>query len=274
MLPRREYSEQRGPRRQARKTGYPAGEDPPLYPVIPLFGLPLPGYGLMVGLGILLGSLVRRQELRRLGYGVQPGHRWVGVGALIGAMFGSKIGMLLFLPAADFQALVEQMLSLDFTGKTVVGGMFGGYLGVEITKKIVGIRESTGDGFAVGVAVAQGVGRIGCLLNGCCFGEHSELPWALSLGDGIPRHPAPLYESLLTLGLAAWLWSIRTRPRPRGRLFRYFLIGFAAIRLGMEFLRGDNGWSVGPLTAVQWVCVATIVGFGALIWREDRGGVG
>ena len=61
--------------------------------------------------------------------------------------------------------------------------------------------------------------------------------------------------SQLDLALAAWLFSIRRQPRPAGHLFRYYLIGYAAIRFGLEFLRGDTGLRIGPFTAVQAVCV-------------------
>lgn len=229
----------------------------------------LRSYAVFVGLGITLGFLVRRVEVRRLGHGVMPGYAWVPAGAMLGAVLGSKLGMLLFEPWSGMRQLWEMALQWDFSGKTVVGGIAGGYVGVEIAKKLVGITRSTGDAFAVALPLAQGIGRIGCFLEGCCYGAPTDLPWAVPMA-GTGRHPAQLYEAVLDLGLAAWLWTVRERPRPNGHLFRRTLVGYALIRFGLEFLRGDNGPSWGSLTRVQWVCLAAAVGFGALIVRGER----
>lgn len=222
-----------------------------MHPVLFMVGqVPIRSYGVFVALGFLAAGLVRRVEVRRLGYERTPGHMFIGAGALLGAMIGSKVGMVLF--AADMRELWEAALGLDFTGKTVVGGIGGAYLGVEITKKLVGVRHSTGDAFAVSVPLAQAFGRVGCFLNGCCPGIALSGP--LAVGG---RFPQQLAETVLDLGLAGLLWSIRLAPRPQGWLFRYYLAGYAGIRFALEFVRGDTGPRVG-LTLVQWVCLATI----------------
>ena len=222
-----------------------------MHPVLFTLGsMPVRAYAVFVGLGFLAAALIRRSEIGRLGYERMPGHIYVGAGALVGARVGSKVGMVLF--AADMKALWEAALSLDFTGKTVVGGIGGAYLGVELTKRLVGIRRSTGDAFAVSVPVAQAIGRIGCFLNGCCPGVTATGPFSIA-----GRFPQQLAETALDLALAGVLWSIRLRSRPEGWLFRYYLGGYAGIRFLLEFVRGDTGPKVG-LTLVQWVCLATI----------------
>ncbi len=249
------------------RDGYRTGpRATPLYPVLfTIHDLPVRAYAVFVGLGFLFAAVIRHVEVRRLGYQKTPGHMYVGVGALLGAMVGSKLGMVLF--AADMQELWQAALSLDFTGKTVVGGIGGAYLGVEITKRLVGVTHSTGDAFAVSVPVAQAFGRVGCFLNGCCPG----IPLAASGPFGFLAvgglFPQQLVETTADLGLAAVLWSIRRRPRPQGWLFRYYLGGYALIRLVLEFVRGDTGPRFG-LTAVQWVCVATLLA----LWSARRSG--
>lgn len=222
-----------------------------MHPVLFSIGsLPVRSYAVFVGLGFLAAALIRRAEVQRLGYTKTPGHMYIGVGALLGAMLGSKLGMVLF--AADMEQLWEAALGLDFTGKTVVGGIGGAYLGVELTKRVVGIQHSTGDAFAVSVPIAQALGRIGCFLNGCCPGALHDGAFSIS-----GRFPQQLVETALDLTLAAVLWSIRLSPRPQGWLFRYYLAGYATIRFLLEFVRGDTGPRFG-LTMVQWVCLATI----------------
>lgn len=232
-------------------------------------GISITGYAVFVLAAFGVGLAVRRSEARRLGQVRWPGYHWVGVGALLGAVVGAKLGMVLFLPSEQLQRVLFAITEADFSGKTVVGGLAGGYLGVELAKKLVGIHVSTGDAFAVALPLGQAVGRVGCFFNGCCYGTPSSLPWSTQVAGAL-RHPTQLYEAALDLLLAAGLWHVRLRGYPNGHLFRRYLVGYAAIRLGLEFVRGDPGVSLGPLSAAQWVCLAVMVVFGVLLWRGER----
>jgi prolipoprotein diacylglyceryltransferase len=237
-----------------------------VYPTLLHLGpLGIDSYAVLVAIAFLVAWRVRKVELARLGHQRWPGYQWVLVGALLGAVVGAKLGMLMFEPTLQ----LDRMVSLDFTGKTVVGGLIGGYIGVELAKRCVGITQSTGDAFAVALPLAQAVGRLGCLLQGCCYGT----PWggvaAVEL-HGAARHPTQIYESVLLLALAGWLWSIRHRPAPSGHLFRRYLIGYASIRFCLDFVRGDPSVVLGPLSVVQWVCLGAGSVFGLLVWRGER----
>lgn len=230
--------------------------------------LAVPSYAFFVALAFVVGLRVRKAEARRLGHEQVPGYAWVPVGALLGAVLGAKLGMLLFEPWEDFRALMAQMLDLDFTGKTVVGALAGGYLGVELAKRRVGITQRTGDAFAVAMPLGMGLGRLGCFCHGCCSGIAWDGPWAVEIG-GILRHPAQLYEAVFDLGLAALAWRWRDRGWPEGHLFRRVLMGYAAIRFGLEPLRDDFHVLLGPLSGVQVVCLLTIVGFTLAMARRE-----
>jgi phosphatidylglycerol:prolipoprotein diacylglycerol transferase len=171
-----------------------------MLPLLQLGAVSLPSYGFFVAVGILASVLIRRIELQRLTYPSVVGQGWVGVGALVGAIVGSKLGMVLFVRPTELYALFLAMADWNFEGKTVVGGLIGGYIGVEVCKKIVGIRHSTGDAFAVAIPVAQALGRVGCFLHGCCWGIPTDHWPGLPL-LGVLRHPTPLYESVLDLSL-------------------------------------------------------------------------
>lgn len=239
--------------------------------LLSIAGLEVPSYAVLVALGIVLAALVRRHEVARLGYDRTPGHAAVGLAALLGGIAGSKLGMALFVPPAELWRLGLAALDGDLTGKTVVGGIAGGYVAVELVKRAVGVRHSTGDGFAVALPLAQGVGRIGCFLHGCCVGAPTDGPLGVVIA-GVSRHPAQLYEAGLDLALAGWLWHVRAAPRPAGHLFKQALVGYAAIRFALEPLRGDTGWHIGPLTAVQGVCALAIVSFGIVLARPAPAG--
>ncbi len=110
-------------------------------------------YGLCVSMGVVAALVIRRSENKRLGYDRHPRYALVGLGCLLGAVLGSKIGMLL-TEAAHF----------SFAGKTILGALAGGYVLGELTKWLVGIRFSTGDALAVALPVGQAFGRLGCFL--------------------------------------------------------------------------------------------------------------
>lgn len=242
----------------------------PVHPVfITVASVPVKSYTVFVAMAFVVAYAVRKMEARRLGLAPMPGYAWVGVGCLLGAVAGAKLGLLLFVPAEQFASVLGAGGDLDFSGKTVLGALAGGYMGVEVAKKVVGIRVSTGDSFAVAVPLGQAVGRLGCLFNGCCYGTPTQLPWGVQMAGAV-RHPVQLYEAGLDLALAALLWGWRGRRWPQGHLFRRYLVGYACIRLVAEHWRGDPTVMAGPLTLAQWFCLAVAVVFAALIVRGER----
>jgi hypothetical protein len=129
------------------------------------------------------------------------------------ALLGSKLLSGLENPARSASAPLVAVLS----SKTIVGGLIGGLIAVEIVKKIAGIRTPTGDLFAIPLCVGIAVGRIGCFLTGLddgTFAVATTLPWGINFGDGIARHPTQLYEIVFLLVLAAVLWRMAPRVRP------------------------------------------------------------
>ena len=179
--------------------------------------------------------------------------------------------MVFFLPASSFSEVLKSVTRLDFSGKTVVGALIGGYIAVEIAKKLLGIRKRTGDSFAVAIPLAQGIGRFGCYLHGCCFGLPSDLPWSVNLWN-TTRHPVQLYEAALDFSLAAILYLSRRTSYPNGHLFRRYILGYACIRLVTDFFRGDPAIRFLSLTFVQWICMGTALIFGFIVyqgWKSD-----
>lgn len=232
-----------------------------------------PSYGLFVGLGFLLAFLVKRAEDQRLGYGRSRGYRVVTVGALVGAVIGSKLGMLLYLPWHEWVEMMSSTLALRVGGKTILGAIAGGYLGVELAKKVAGVRHSTGDAYALALPVGQAFGRLGCFFTGCCAGSPlgSTGPGPL----GLTHHPVQLYEAFGLLVLTAVLFVLRKRTLVAGQLFRGFLVGFALLRFVVDFYRGDarlfiSGRPGEGLSYVQVFCALAAIGFAALALRTGR----
>ena len=224
-------------------------------------------YAIFALLAIVVGWTIRSREQRRIGLPLDTAHAKTALGALVGAAIGSKLMMILFVDTSQWWDIIGQLQMLDFNGKTVIGGLTGGYIGVEVAKKWVGIRHSTGDAYAIALPTAQSIARLGCLFNGCCYGAPSDASWSI-VQHGLARHPAQLYLSIANVVLATTLWRLRNRTQVSGQLFRTYLFGYAALRLFLDPFRGDTKVFLGPLTLVQWYCLLVMVGFGAWLWRD------
>lgn len=191
--------------------------------------------------------------------------------AIFGAMLGSKsLHVLEHLP----YLLERQDWALWLGGKSVLGGFLGGTLGVELAKKAVGWKASTGDPWVPALAVGLFVGRLGCQLSGTwdqTYGIPTDLPWAWDYGDGLGRHPTGLYEMalLLVAYVMTRLPSVRAQP---GAAFALFMALYCLVRLGLECLKPPFGLAApnslpvalyGPFTAIQW---AACVGGAWYLW--------
>jgi phosphatidylglycerol:prolipoprotein diacylglycerol transferase len=218
--------------------------------------------GLMV-LTVLTGVLLARGRQRSLGLTVRQ-RLGIGLGAFCGAMIGAKLPFVL----ADWPGLLSGAAWFA-SGKTIVFGLVGGYLGVELAKDALGVTIKTGDSFAVPVAGAVAVGRLGCFSAGCCFGKPTGGSWGIDFGDGILRHPTQLYESAFHATMLGVLILLeRGGLFPRQRIKLYF-IAYLVYRFFSEWLRPEPILGLG-LTGYQWASLALIGVFALLWWRDDR----
>jgi len=216
-------------------------------------------------LGYRLYTYLRARRPDRIS-GTQ--RQWIFVGAAAGALLGSRLLGLLEHPAELLHPPGGWLYY--FTNKTIVGGFLGGLVGVELTKKYLGVTASSGDLMVFPILLGLSIGRLGCFFSGLSdgtFGTPTSLPWGIDFGDGIPRHPTNLYEILCLGVIALLLWLLeRHRPLPDGRRFQLFLSGYLLFRLLVEFIKPAPAVVLG-LTAIQWACVA---GLGYYAWLFVR----
>jgi len=218
------------------------------------------------------GYWVFRRERAWHGDVVPEPQRWtVLAAAAVGALVGCRLlGVAERWPTSLAAWWAGDTFRLLFSpgGKTIVGGLLGGWLGVEVIKKLNGIHRRTGDLFVLPLCVGIAVGRIGCLIAGLAddtYGKPTTLPWAVDLGDGIGRHPVQVYE-IVFLILIAMLVS-RKAKLSEGARFRIFLASYLAWRLVIDFLKPQP--LIYGLDLIQWACLAGLTAL-ALLWRMDR----
>ena len=155
-------------------------------------------------------------------------------------------------------------------GRALLGGLVFGWLGVEIAKRKMGIRRSTGDLFALALPAGEAIGRLGCHFNGCCYGIPWDGPGAI-WQHGTLRFPSQLLSAVVAAGMFGFLlWLSSPSPsgsswrgswgerQQEGDLFRAYLLLFGLTRFGLEFVRWRES-TVAGLSPMQWFCLDLIV---------------
>ncbi len=218
-------------------------------------------YTLLMLIAIGLMSVLLRKSQAKL-----PLLWWqklgLGIGGFCGAMLGAKLPFVL----ADWRNL-DSGASWFADGKTIMFGIVGGYLGVEVAKWTLEIRIRTGDTFAAPIALAVAIGRLACYTGGCCYGRPTTLPWGvifLRSGTNDLRHPTQLYEFAFHLILAVILWECARRGWFRFQLAKLYILTYLVFRLLTEYLRPEPHLA-GGLSVYQWAAIALLPVF-IMLW--------
>lgn len=218
-------------------------------------------------LGYAAGAAVFRWAARERGTDT-AGFRILAFVGLFAGILGAKVTQLVADGAFGRAALANPALG----GRALLGGLIVGWIAVEIAKRKMGIRRSSGDLFALALPAGEAIGRIGCFLNWCCYGTRWSGPLSVFQHEA-PRHPVQLYSSLSAILIFGGLLGVKGRLRREGDLFRLYLILFGAARFGLEFLRERETLFYG-LSPMQWLCAELVVGtslwFVWLFWKNHR----
>ena len=181
------------------------------------------------------------------------------LGAALGALIGSRLVGFLENPLINFSQ--ENIIQLLNT-KTIMGGLFGGLLGVEFAKKRIGETRSSGDLFTFPIILGIFIGRVGCFLSGInefTYGHETTSVFGMDLGDGILRHPTSLYELVFLILLFEGLKTLKKRATLKnGELFKWFMILYFGFRFFIEFLK-PNVFYVFGLSTIQILCIICLL---------------
>lgn len=213
-------------------------------------------YSVLMVTGIVLGawiwSRVTGQHARR-----DPRLTVIYIAALVGAILGTKIAFLL----AEGWHYRDNCLAL-LTGRSITGGLLGGYAAVEIAKRRTGYRRATGDAFARIVPTGLMLGRVGCWIEGCCEGAVCGAHW-WSLNDsfGVSRWPIVPLEIGFNAMFLLWALAARRRGWARGNQFHVYLIAYGVFRFVMELARETARIGSTPFSGYQ-VIALMLVAFG------------
>jgi phosphatidylglycerol:prolipoprotein diacylglycerol transferase len=221
----------------------------------------------ITALAFVVGALVFYLAARRDRVATE-GMLYVALAGMAGGVLGAKLTEWVLVHWSAFISHPASILDPRLGGRTLIGGVLAGWLAVEIAKRRLGIRRSTGDLFALALPAGEAVGRIGCFFNGCCYGVPARVPWAVYQHEAW-RHPAQLYASAVSLLIFGALLWLRPRTRREGELFQWYLVLWAAGRFGVEFFR-QRDLALGGLSLAQWVCLELAVISGAVLLLSGR----
>ncbi len=255
-------------------------------------------YGLMLGIGFLLGSYVLSLEFKRKG--INP--NLASTITIIALIFGIAGAKLLYL-LENWSAFIEAPVDMAFSagGLTWYGGFLVGLIAVVLyvrAKKVPVLKFL--DALGIALLLAYGIGRLGCHLSGDGdYGFPTDLPWGTNYEKGTyppdrafrifyeseemrrlypeiaekfphgvpantPCHPTPVYEMLLGVAGFALMWFwLRKKPHPDGKLFALYLVLSSVFRFSVEFLRLNPRLLFGLSEAQLFSAVLFLVG---VVW--------
>jgi phosphatidylglycerol:prolipoprotein diacylglycerol transferase len=220
-------------------------------------------YGAMLALAFLVGTFIATREARRLHIDEDKLITVILV-ALIGGVLGAR--MLYVLEHVEqFRREWGSIFALWQGGLTLYGGLVAGIVAGLVTARRLGLPMWTvADALTPSFALGTMFGRVGCFLNGCCYGRPTNLAWGVTFPidsyagaefGNARLHPSQLYAAFAGLLLFLIFWAFRTRVRVPGILFWNFIALFALLRVGIDFTRAWERdaqlFSIGSLVVTE-----------------------
>jgi len=238
-----------------------------------IFGIQIKSYGLMIAIGIIVAATLFINKGKKKGLDEDSLLNLI-IFAILGGMLGGK-GLFII---TEFKNIInEPSILLNFGyGFVIYGAIGGGALAMYLycRRKKWNIIEMI-DITVPGLAIAQGFGRIGCFLAGCCYGEETTSPLGVVFPEnslapsGIHIHPTQIYSSIFDFLLGFILLYYSKKERKNGKVMGLYLIIYSIGRFLVEFLRDDSRGNVGVLSTSQFIAIFTLV-LGIIIFNNYR----
>jgi len=227
-------------------------------------------YGLMLFLAFTVGIIWALREADS--QGINPEHLYeVFIITIVLALFGSRLAFVLFNPGLFRGEPWWRIFAFREGGLTFYGGFIAALLGGLVYthyRRISFVKLL--DFLAPFIALGYAITRVGCFLNGCCYGHITDLPWGLvyPVIDGYPRHPTQLYASFAALVIFFLLRRLGKHRHFPGFIFLSFLIFYGIYRFIVEFFRVSAPviWVLSPaqITALFFI----LAGAAVLLWQR------
>ena len=231
-----------------------------MHPIIAKIGpFIIYSYGMMVAIAFLFGIFIAKREAVRKN--IKPDLVYdLGFYLLIGSIIGARIYYILFFGLKDFSEDPMSIFKVWQGGLAIHGGILGGVIAGIIFSKVRKVSFwALADLIAPSIILGQAIGRIGCFLNGCCFGMPIKPLF------GLENHPTQIYELILDFAGFLLLWNLRKKVNFVGGLFLLYLMAYGVIRIIVSQFRADNVYlwntalTLAGLTSILMFIIAMIL---------------
>jgi phosphatidylglycerol:prolipoprotein diacylglycerol transferase len=220
-------------------------------------------YGIMVALGIAVIVLWLVWQVRK---GARVSYDTVLMAAIVGIPSGVIVSRLLHvIDQWDYYSQHPGQI-IGGSGLTIWGAILGAALGIWVLSRFSKFKFGyLADLIVPGLVLAQIIGRVGCTINGCCYGKPTSLPWAIiytnpnSLGPlGIAVQPTQVYEIIYLAIVFPIVLKLKDRFKPEGSLFLVYLGLYSLWRLGVDFIRDGTPFLFG-LHQAQVISIIVLI---------------
>ncbi len=241
-------------------------------------------YGILIAIGVIVAIVVSKNRYERFGGSGQL-FESVAIWAIVIGFLGARAGYV-FTHTHRFEGRPWAVFFIWEGGLALYGGLFFGALAViYLMNKRDGDVFAFGDAAAVGIPLAQAIGRWGNYFNQELFGTPSDLPWAIIIGpahrpEGYEQfetfHPTFLYESVWNalILVPAILWLEKRGKLAKGASFGVYIVMYSFIRFSMELLRTDTSFRLFGISRNGWISVVAFIAGWVWIWymqkRDER----
>jgi prolipoprotein diacylglyceryl transferase len=237
-------------------------------------------YGILIAIGVITAIIVSRHRYARFGGSAELFEK-VAIWAVVIGFLGARAAYVV-THTGRFSGRPWAMLYIWEGGLALYGGLlFGALTIIYLVNKHQGDLFAIGDAIAVGLPLAQAIGRFGNYFNQELFGTPSDLPWAIIIDparrpDGYEQfetfHPTFAYEALwnLLVLVPTILWLERRGKLAKGASWGVYVAMYAFIRFVMELIRTDTTFRFLGLSRNGWVSVIAFAGGLAWIWYTQK----
>lgn len=249
-----------------------------MFPTICQLGpLTIKSFGLMAALGFIAAYAVMRRLSQKVAGLVPDAASQLMVFIMVGGALGARFAYVAEHWSQEFAGQpFSEIFRFDKGGLMFYGGLGGAILAIVLFSRLKRCNlVSLLDLAATVLPLGHAFGRVGCFLNGCCYGRVTSSPigvaypagsnpWYEQVSEGLiakaaakslPLVPSQPIEALLNLALFAALYALARRTGRTGLLSGVYLVAYALIRFFTETLRSDPRMSVGSLSIAQFICL-------------------
>jgi len=248
-----------------------------------IFGFHFPTYGLLVAIAFLVALALTAILARQKGLDSEKVLN-LGIYCAMAGIGGAKLMMIV----VDFNEYAHDPSLLFSLSTLQAAGIFYGGLVAALVVAYFYMRNkglplfTTADVLAPGIALGHSIGRLGCFAAGCCWGAHTDVPWAVTFSKpeahelvgvplGIPLHPTQLYEAIAEAIIFLYLYWRIGKPHRQGAIIGLYLVLYSTVRFFDDFLREPQQANPfgGPFNNAQWISLGLIATV-AFFWLKAR----